>query len=201
MALIRLLGLCPSNPTTCRDPASFPNIQRAPRDQVQMPSPVCTLHPTPASTGHCPQGARQECAAQSPLPPLPTAPIPHGLTSKAALRGYFLRLLCKLGLWVRWIWVQTHSRAKPQPRARQAPVVRLGTPGFYFENGVRDSHLRRACWGLRRGDEGVWRAGLGERGVLPGRQGEGPQGGKGGLASCLPRRVPSSSPSPDPALH
>lgn len=30
--------------------------------------------------------------------------------------------------------------------------------------------------------------------MLPGRQGEGPQGGKGGLASCLPRRVPSSSP-------
>ena len=46
--------------------------------------------------------------------------------------------------------VQTHSRAMPQPRARQAPVVRFGTSVFYFENGVSDSHLRRVCWGLSR---------------------------------------------------
>lgn len=42
-----------------------------------------------------------------------------------------------------------------QPCDRQSPMVTFGTPVFYFEDGVSDSQLRRICWGLKQGGEGV----------------------------------------------
>lgn len=160
----------------------------------RCPPQCAPFTPRQPLQGVAPREPVRNVPLRAPCRPSPR-PHPTWPNPKAALRGYFLRLLCTLTLWVRWIWVQTHSRAMPQPRSRQAPVVTLGTPGFYFENGVRDSHLTRACWGLRREMKVFGVLDLGRGGCCQ----EDRRKRRPGL---LPAQTgPLQLPSPDPALH